>query len=104
MPIYEYDCAECGTVIEKIEFHAESPPLCCKHEMCKIISRPGLPVLKGTGFYETEYGNQPQHLKSTDQAIRAARECKEHKLVPARPRPTTSAQRKHILNIEKYGG
>lgn len=103
MPIYEYDCIQCGAVVEKIEFHTEPFPICCNHIMRKIISRPGMPVLMGTGFYATEYGTQPQHLKPTDQARRAARECKEQQLTPARPGRTTPAQAKHIKEIEKYG-
>jgi len=104
MPIYEYDCVECGAIIERIEFHNELLPRCCGLEMRKIISRPGLPVFKGAGFYETEYGNQPQHLKPKDQAIRSARECKEQKLVPAKPSRTTPKQRQHFSDLEKYGG
>ena len=104
MPIYEYDCTQCGAEVERIESHTEPPPLCCEHEMHKVVSMPGMPVLKGAGFYATEYGAQPQHLKPTDQARRAARECKEQKIVPARPERTRPDQARHIENLEKHGG
>jgi putative FmdB family regulatory protein len=104
MPIHEYDCAQCGAEVERLELHTELPPVCCKHEMRKVVSLPGVAVLKGAGFYATEYGTQPQHLNPTDQARRAARECKEQKLTRARPGRTTPKQAKHIEDLEKYGG
>ena len=63
MPIYEYDCPECGRfeVLQKI---SEAPlkhcPLCSgkgkKHKVSKAISAAAF-HLKGTGWYKTDYAS-----------------------------------------------
>ncbi len=57
MPMYEYECAKCGSVFEKLEKFSD-PPL-KKHKGCggkvkRLISAPGL-QFKGTGWYVTDY-------------------------------------------------
>jgi len=96
MPIYEYGCDSCESVIERLESFESSEPLpkCCGTAMRKLISASQLHQLKGTGFYATEWGNQQHHLKPRDQAIRAARECKERDLVPNKPRPYNDNDRR----------
>lgn len=96
MPIYEYGCDICEALVERIESikDAETPPECCNAPMRKLISASQLHRLKGTGFYATEWGNQQHHLQPRDQAIRAARECKERDLHPNRPRPHNDNDRR----------
>ena len=60
MPIYEYSCKKCGSVIEKIQKFSD-PPL-QKHEDCggkltKLISRSSF-HLKGSGWYVTDYARK----------------------------------------------
>lgn len=57
MPIYEYKCDRCETVIEKIQKFID-PPLTV-HEVCgghlvRLISTSAL-QFKGSGFYITDY-------------------------------------------------
>jgi putative FmdB family regulatory protein len=57
MPIYEYECLECGKVFEIFQKIAEDPLTecpACKGAMQKIISRCAF-HLKGTGWYATDY-------------------------------------------------
>ena len=57
MPIYEYRCDSCNTVIEKRQRFSD-PPLveceACHGPLEKLISAPGL-HFKGTGWYVTDY-------------------------------------------------
>lgn len=60
MPIYEYRCTACGNLFEEWVKHFDSP----EHEPCpkcggdaaRIVSNTSF-VLKGGGWYVTEYGN-----------------------------------------------
>ena len=98
MPIYEYGCESCESVIERLESFesSEALPECCGTAMRKLISAAQLHQLKGTGFYATEWGNQQHHLEPRDQAIRASRECKERHLAPNKPRPVRDSERKGL--------
>ncbi len=63
MPTYEYECEQCGEVIEvRTEKYDAPPPSCCKkcHNpwLKKLISRNVAVVFKGSGFYETDYKNK----------------------------------------------
>ncbi len=61
MPIYEYQCTQCHTVFEEwlsINSATETEPCPeCKGEAHRIISNTTF-VLKGGGWYTTEYGNR----------------------------------------------
>ncbi len=58
MPVYEYQCKECGRIEEAFQKISE-PPLesCpqCKGSLKKIISQSTF-HLKGSGWYVTDYG------------------------------------------------
>ena len=57
MPIYEYRCRKCGTVIEKIQKFSD-PPLRrhagCGGTLTKLVSQSSF-QLKGSGWYVTDY-------------------------------------------------
>ncbi len=61
MPIYEYRCSRCGRIFEEWAQSFDSP----EHEPCphcggdaaRIMSHTSF-VLKGEGWYVTEYGNR----------------------------------------------
>ncbi len=59
MPIYEYQCTECGNEIEVIQkVGARAPGRCdkCSGKFKKKISRASF-QLKGGGWYSDGYGN-----------------------------------------------
>lgn len=59
MPIYEYECQACGKKHEIIQKHSDKPvaecPV-CKGSMRKLVSNSSF-VLKGTGWYKTDYAS-----------------------------------------------
>ncbi len=58
MPVYEYQCKDCGKIGEV--FQKISDPVCtvcshCKGSLNKLISQSSF-HLKGSGWYVTDYG------------------------------------------------
>jgi len=62
MPIYEYECSECGQIEEAFQKMSDPPLSICKHckgSLHKILSQSSF-HLKGSGWYVTDYGgNKP---------------------------------------------
>lgn len=58
MPIYEYQCQECGHELEAIQRLADDPltecPACGKQGLQKRVSAPSF-RLSGGGWYETDF-------------------------------------------------
>ena len=58
MPIYEYQCKDCGHQLEAIQRFSDAPltecPACHKLALAKQISAPSF-RLKGAGWYETDF-------------------------------------------------
>ena len=63
MPIYEYQCDNCGATLEKLQKLNDAPlthcPECGEHTLRKLISAPGF-RLKGGGWYETDFKKDKQ--------------------------------------------
>ena len=61
MPIYEYECNECGHHCEKLQKISDEPLRDCleckKPALRKLISLSGF-QLKGTGWYATDYAKK----------------------------------------------
>ncbi len=68
MPIYEYQCPACHTVFEEwlsvSEATETAPCPQCKTEAVHIISNTAF-VLKGGGWYVTDYGNRKNESANT---------------------------------------
>ena len=57
MPIYEYECLQCGKRTELLQRMGEAPMAACPQcggEVRKLISAPAF-QFKGSGFYKTDY-------------------------------------------------
>jgi putative FmdB family regulatory protein len=68
MPIYEYECAHCGTVEEAFQHFSDKPLTKCKHcsgKLHRLISHSSF-HLKGSGWYVTDYAKKssPSPTKS----------------------------------------
>lgn len=64
MPIYEYECADCGERIERLQRLDDPPPDACEAcggSMKRMLSAPAF-QFKGTGWYVTDYAGR----KSSD--------------------------------------
>jgi putative FmdB family regulatory protein len=62
MPLYEFQCKQCGHRFERIQsFSAPDEKECpvCKGEVERLISTPARAHFKGSGFYSTDYGAKP---------------------------------------------
>ncbi|UCG52599.1 MAG: zinc ribbon domain-containing protein [Candidatus Latescibacterota bacterium] len=61
MPTYEYECTKCGSSFELEQRITESPrERCpsCRGKVIRIISGGGGIILKGSGFYVTDYRSE----------------------------------------------
>jgi len=60
MPIYEYECMQCGKTDEALQKFSDKPLRKCKHcsgKLQKLISHSSF-HLKGTGWYVTDYAGK----------------------------------------------
>ena len=69
MPLYEYQCTECGKIEEAIQKFSDAPLTTCKDcsgKLNKLISQSSF-HLKGTGWYVTDYAKKagPQSKNET---------------------------------------
>lgn len=73
MPIYEYQCKECGHTLEAIQKFSDAPltdcPACHKAGLGKLVSAPSF-RLKGGGWYETDFktGNKRHGTQDSNAA------------------------------------
>ncbi len=72
MPIYEYQCQKCDGIFEILQGFDEKPARKCEEcggKLKRIISLSAF-HLKGSGWYETDYGKkkitEPKQLKDHD--------------------------------------
>ncbi len=64
MPIYEYQCTKCRRKVEVLQ-KADDPAPKCHGVMKKLISKNSF-ILKGTGWYATDYKDKKKSKPSTD--------------------------------------
>ena len=58
MPLYEYECLECGVHFEKLQHFGDPPPETCPNghrRVRRLLSEPAI-IFKGPGFYVTDNG------------------------------------------------
>lgn len=75
MPIYDYECQDCKTQFEvEAKMSDPPPPYCpnCKHpHIRRMISRTSF-VLKGGGWYVTDYKSKRKDESKTDSVDKPA--------------------------------
>jgi putative FmdB family regulatory protein len=79
MPIYEYACQKCGNLLEIIQkFNDKQLTKCdkCGGELKKMISSTSF-VLKGTGWYKTDYPSKPKKDKHKPEKSETKKENKK---------------------------
>ncbi|HNS52737.1 MAG TPA: zinc ribbon domain-containing protein [Anaerolineae bacterium] len=58
MPIYEYECSECGERFERMQRIGDVAPVICPHGHARtrrLLSHPAI-IFRGSGFYVTDHG------------------------------------------------
>jgi putative FmdB family regulatory protein len=63
MPIYEYQCDQCGKTIEVLQKISDPPPAqhtCGSTRLHRVMSQSSF-VLKGTGWYLTDYARKDKN-------------------------------------------
>ena len=80
MPIYEYQCSECGQKKEALQKLSDAPlkdcPACGKPTLTKLISAAGF-QLKGSGWYVTDFkGGKSAKPDSEKSGSKATTEAK----------------------------
>lgn len=67
MPIYEYQCQNCGHEFEELQKMTEEPlilcPNCNKKTLKRLIGSGAGVIFKGSGFYHTDYKKKSPHYK-----------------------------------------
>ena len=88
MPIYEYQCKKCEGIFEILQGFDEKPVRKCEEcggRLKRIISLSAF-HLKGSGWYETDYGKKkvsdPKQLKDHDTAGEAIAASSESPALP----------------------
>jgi putative FmdB family regulatory protein len=69
MPLYEYKCTKCGTIIEVLQKFSDDPLSSCREcsgKLKKLISRTSF-QLKGSGWYVTDYGRKNTYEKKREE-------------------------------------
>lgn len=69
MPIYEYQCAACGQVVERWQKFSDAPLTVCPNcggSLHKVISACAF-HLKGGGWYVSDYGGSSRPNSSTQE-------------------------------------
>jgi len=62
MPTYTYKCKKCGKEFDKFQSMTAGPQQFCEFEGCdgevkRLIGMGAGAILKGTGFYQTDFKN-----------------------------------------------
>ncbi len=68
MPIYEYECLQCGKRTEWLQRMSDGPLAACPQcggEVRKLISAPSF-QFKGSGFYKTDYVDKKSGAGSSE--------------------------------------
>lgn len=93
MPIYEYRCDRCGKEFEAWQKFSDAPIETC--EACgghasKMISQSSF-ILKGSGWYVTDYGNKHSSTSSSGCAKPPAKEGSSESATTTKPTETKSS-------------
>jgi len=96
LPLYEYQCENCGATIEKIQKFSDPPlEICekCKGRLERLISSPAI-QFKGSGWYVTDYARKSSPTASANSSSAKSEPSAEAKKSPdpAPSKPTTETK------------
>lgn len=96
MPIYEYQCTDCGhhfDVIQKMnDDRTMTCPKCSEEKATRLVSAAGF-QLKGTGWYATDFKTKEKSTSASDSASPEGTPSTESVKTdtPAKPATTTGS-------------
>jgi len=96
MPIYEYQCTQCGKIEEALQKFTDQPLSACRHcagKLTKLISHSSF-HLKGNGWYVTDYKNRSKSAASSEETKPDKTSGKDTKSAAASASPDKSASSK----------
>jgi len=73
MPIYEYECLQCGRIEEALQKFSDRSLTKCRHcsgKLQKLVSRSSF-HLKGNGWYATDYANKSRSSSPSSSSKKA---------------------------------
>jgi putative FmdB family regulatory protein len=76
MPLYEYECLECGVGFTKLQHIGDAAPEACPHGHRRVrrrFSQPAI-IFKGSGFYVTDNGRNGKGASSAKTKPRTKKE------------------------------
>jgi len=97
MPIYEYECLNCGNMLEVMQKFSDRPlETCpqCSGRLHKLISQSSF-ILKGNGWYVTDYARTDRKKETASHDISTP--VNETKKISSKtePKPKAEAAAKH---------
>ena len=97
MPIYEYECLECGARFDKLQRFGDESPRTCPNghaQVNRLFSQPTI-IFKGSGFYVTDNGRNGKSAGSSSSKGSAAKTSKQaEKSLDKKPEtPTTNTKK-----------
>jgi putative FmdB family regulatory protein len=97
MPIYEYECTQCGRVEEALQKFSDTPLKKCRHcsgKLHKLVSQSSF-QLKGSGWYVTDYANRSKKDSPTPENKPSDPSPKpEKKAAPVKPDKAETVSKK----------
>ncbi len=97
MPIYEFECAACGTRFDRLQKLSDPDPTDCPQCAApKVHRRLTAPAfrLSGSGWYETDFkkdGDKKRNLTGKDDAPKPAADAAPKSDAPSKPASATPA-------------
>ena len=95
VPLYEYECQECGHRFEMLEKVADSPlKVCvkCEGKVERLLSSPAI-QFKGSGWYITDYARKGQ-TPSTESSEKSSEKTSEKTSESSGSTPKTAKSEK----------
>ncbi len=97
MPLYEYECKQCGNRFEKIQKFSDEPEKVCPKcggEVERLLSAPAV-QFKGAGWYVTDYAKKGGTAKSSSPENTSSEKKTDSAPAAAEtPKPSTTPDKK----------
>jgi len=104
MPIYEYECTNCGRTEEVFQKISDPVLTTCRHcngQLKKLISQSSF-KLKGTGWYVTDYGGS-KGSNAGNNACKGHKTCKAGDTSVKKPEASCASSKKEKMIPDKGG-